>query len=777
MANQILKYTSKDYDSIKKDLIDAISSLTSTWTSREESDPGIVLVKLMSALGDMLSFNHDKQALEYYAPTVTQRKNAEKLFALVGYKMHWYQAAKTTVTLTNLAQMPEYIYFCKRAFDVQTAIDAGDIPEESFVDIYFDYRTRYGHNASDTLNLSISIPPITVANGSAIPMPTSMVDAGILRPTLSINTEPLDKEDNLFQYNATHFFATNAVLVYNYWKQDSMLGLHTYICDKNLAIEIYPREYGAIPYSLIPTTVNPGVQQNNSDYNPTIQLLPYEPKEFTAIQGSLRSVSFRGTKLRDNCYYVPDSMLDETYMYLSYVTVENGIQSQVPVFIEKTDNLLTVTNFNNADGTTKIYFQFAVDEFDYPYIELSSYWSDILNSDSVTFTFYYFKTLGNSGNITTNYLARLNSASPIDLSVTNLSNTDYMLDANGNYLTAPGKNPQTAYDAYVDSINYIMTYDTLVTIYDFTRFARRQDGITNAFACDGQYAKDLNKKIDAICNSYTKQQLLDILGENADDTLSQSELAQILGNIRHITYYYRDANITIAQSLNPISPTSFKNYGLNICPIWGNYLLVNQASGVAVAKYSNQIDSAGSGTTVYSPYYIYSINTEAEVGSSNPDAYAVETMLDNAIDKTRIVNVRPEYTGLRVFPWRCCGTLHLTQVVTQQEADNILKSVVSNLATTYKPENMTLGKKLTYMEVIDTVLASDPRIRYFDAGIGTKKLIDFEISQMTTQVYNTEAYFNPMSIMRYVQTYNELLDSTSPYYNMIYIDPNYIQTN
>jgi hypothetical protein len=90
---------------------------------------------------------------------------------------------------------------------------------------------------------------------------------------------------------------------------------------------------------------------------------------------------------------------------------------------------------------------------------------------------------------------------------------------------------------------------------------------------------------------------------------------------------------------------------------------------------------------------------------------------------------------------------------------------------------MTLGKKLTYMEVIDTVLASDPRIRYFDAGIGTKKLIDFEISQMTTQVYNTEAYFNPMSIMRYVQTYNELLDSTSPYYNMICIDPNYIQTN
>ena len=75
MANGILKYTSRDYDSIKTDLIDSISSLTDLWTSRNDGDPGIVLVKLMSALGDMISYNFDKQALEYYAPTVTQRKN------------------------------------------------------------------------------------------------------------------------------------------------------------------------------------------------------------------------------------------------------------------------------------------------------------------------------------------------------------------------------------------------------------------------------------------------------------------------------------------------------------------------------------------------------------------------------------------------------------------------------------------------------------------------------------------------------------------------------
>ena len=148
--------------------------------------------------------------------------------------------------------------------------------------------------------------------------------------------------------------------------------------------------------------------------------------------------------------------------------------------------------------------------------------------------------------------------------------------------------------------------------------------------------------------------------------------------------------------------------------------------------------------------------------------------MDEAIDKTRIVNVRPEYTALRVFPWRCCGTLHLTQTVTELDAQNILKAVVNKLATVYKPENMTFGKKLTYMEIIDTILSSDPRIRYFDAGIGDKKLIYF--GDREGGFFNVDAYFNPISVMRYVQTYQEITDENSDFYNMLCIDPSYIQT-
>lgn len=87
------RYTHRDYESIKKDLIGAIPSLTQEWTSREESDPGIVLIKLMSMLGDNLSYNVDKNVLELFLSTVTQRKNCSKILSLLGYKMHWYRSA------------------------------------------------------------------------------------------------------------------------------------------------------------------------------------------------------------------------------------------------------------------------------------------------------------------------------------------------------------------------------------------------------------------------------------------------------------------------------------------------------------------------------------------------------------------------------------------------------------------------------------------------------------------------------------------------------------
>ena len=101
-----LSYTSREFISIYEDLIKAIPNFTKEWEPKDESDPGVVLLKMMSMLGDMLSYNLDKQALEAFPRTVLQRANAQQIFRLVGYKMHWWRSAQVDIRITNTNSFP-----------------------------------------------------------------------------------------------------------------------------------------------------------------------------------------------------------------------------------------------------------------------------------------------------------------------------------------------------------------------------------------------------------------------------------------------------------------------------------------------------------------------------------------------------------------------------------------------------------------------------------------------------------------------------------------------
>ena len=104
ISNGIVKYTSRDYESLLSDFIDAVPVLTELWTAQSDSDPGVVLAKYLAAVADVLSTNLDIATNEAYAPTVSQRKNAEKLFALFGYDLGWFIAGRTEVTFTNSSE-------------------------------------------------------------------------------------------------------------------------------------------------------------------------------------------------------------------------------------------------------------------------------------------------------------------------------------------------------------------------------------------------------------------------------------------------------------------------------------------------------------------------------------------------------------------------------------------------------------------------------------------------------------------------------------------------
>lgn len=97
----IIKYSSRDYESIMKDFWEVVPTLTSLWSPESDADPGVVLAKFVASAADMLGVNLDIQANEVYAPSVTQRKNAEKILALIGYDLGWYTASTTEVTFTN----------------------------------------------------------------------------------------------------------------------------------------------------------------------------------------------------------------------------------------------------------------------------------------------------------------------------------------------------------------------------------------------------------------------------------------------------------------------------------------------------------------------------------------------------------------------------------------------------------------------------------------------------------------------------------------------------
>ena len=99
LTNQ--SYINKDFQTIYPELLDLVKSLTYKWdpTVSNESDPGVLLIKLNAIIADKNNYNIDKNILECFPDTVTQYDNAFKLFNQLGYTMRWYKSAMGTISL------------------------------------------------------------------------------------------------------------------------------------------------------------------------------------------------------------------------------------------------------------------------------------------------------------------------------------------------------------------------------------------------------------------------------------------------------------------------------------------------------------------------------------------------------------------------------------------------------------------------------------------------------------------------------------------------------
>lgn len=93
-------YTNKDFPSIYLELLDIIRNLTNKWdpATSNESDPGVVIAKLIAFLGDKLNYNSDKNLLERFMLSATQATSMRELCEMMGYPMKYYVSAETKVT-------------------------------------------------------------------------------------------------------------------------------------------------------------------------------------------------------------------------------------------------------------------------------------------------------------------------------------------------------------------------------------------------------------------------------------------------------------------------------------------------------------------------------------------------------------------------------------------------------------------------------------------------------------------------------------------------------
>ena len=82
-----INYTSKDFSTIKKDLIEYTKSyFPDTYKDFNETSPGMMLIELSSYVGDVLSYYIDYNYKENLLATATEKRNIRRLAEFLGYK-------------------------------------------------------------------------------------------------------------------------------------------------------------------------------------------------------------------------------------------------------------------------------------------------------------------------------------------------------------------------------------------------------------------------------------------------------------------------------------------------------------------------------------------------------------------------------------------------------------------------------------------------------------------------------------------------------------------
>lgn len=604
----IVKYSSRDYESIMKDFWEVVPTLTELWKPEAESDPGVVLGKFLASCSDMLSINLDLLINELYAPTVSQRKNAEKIFALIGYDLGFYRAATTEVTITNTT------------------------------------------DSSLTLDLGF--------NGSNF-------------CTLNAYTD-ITNQDRVITYNILPMTSS----------------------------------YGAASSRSTRQTVAPDLDVFSG--NDIVKLKPGQSCTRVAVEGELRSFTVPVADVKaNNCIItLPSQHVDTTRVWLkakSSLSSDDYLDTQWIQVPSSIDFM-----------TPEPRFCVMYDNYSNAQIAISNYLNQLENYENNYFIVYWIDCSGVIGcvgeDVLTNLLfAKSNDVTfeSGDITVSNLANTVEL----PNTYTVTGASPETAHEAYLNSRNYINTWDSLITLPDYNRFLNREAGVDCGLVVDCQKVLEYN------------------LSVYNDETLTESQKKK-----KYITNYdfpagneSFDWSAALSLDFDPSDPqkfvfaSNFKTYTAMCFAIHNDFknssFGAGQVSKAEVRKETN--------FTRYKP----------------PEKFI--TSVERDFEPLQSMAVSLDFGFTRVFNFFVVGQLYLKSPVSAEVGKQIIAEVKEALAIFFAPANRSYGQYPTVPEVLKVVTGADDNIAFFDGGSAVTSVITWDDCDVE--------YFNMLSFARYLE--------------------------
>lgn len=99
-----ISFINKDFESLWTELLALVPKLTRRWdpSQANESDPLAVLLKLITIAQDKANYNIDKNILELYPLSLTQKASAFNVYDSLGYTMQWYHSGTGKVVVRYL---------------------------------------------------------------------------------------------------------------------------------------------------------------------------------------------------------------------------------------------------------------------------------------------------------------------------------------------------------------------------------------------------------------------------------------------------------------------------------------------------------------------------------------------------------------------------------------------------------------------------------------------------------------------------------------------------